>query len=172
MWLKRKAAALVFLPVLLLVMLLFSGCGQQAVDVTVDAMVYQGENAAFQEVCEVTFYGTYHESIFSADSYRGQIVIRNASITEPDEGIMELRFDGDIAVPTAKHASGHQYTPHIHSVLRDEDTQSLVLVLYNEYETVGDTRIGSFDEANPVFVCLGGISREDALGLISEHLTN
>lgn len=171
MWLKRRAAALVFLPVLLLA-ILFSGCGQRIVDVTMEAMVYQGENAAVQEACEVTFYGTYHESIFSADSYQGQIVIRNASITNPDEGIMELRFDDDIAVPTAKHASGYQYTPHIHSVLRDEDTRSLVLVLYNEYETAGDTRTGSFDPENPAFVCLGGISRADALGLISEHLSN
>ena len=171
MWLKRKAAALVFLPVLLLA-ILFSGCGQRTVDVTMDAMVYLGENAAFQEACEVSFCGIYHESIFSADTYQGQIVIRNSSLTAPDDGTMELRFDGDIAVPTAKHVSGYQYTPYIHSVLRDEDTRSLVLVLYNEYKTAGDTCTGSFDPENPAFVCLGGISRADALGLISEHLTN
>ncbi|MBE6932141.1 MAG: hypothetical protein E7464_01990 [Ruminococcaceae bacterium] len=168
MFLKRKTTPLwLFLSIMLLVLFL-SGCGQQAVDVTVSATAYKAEDAAFQEACEVSFCGIYHESIFSADSYQGQIVIRNSTLTKPDDVTMELRFDGDIAIPTAKTDLGYQYTPQIHSVLRNPDTQSLVMVLYNDYVETEDTRTGSFDPNNPVFLCMGEISREDALKLISE----
>ena len=168
MHLKRKPAGMCLCFAVMLLALLCSGCGQKKVNVTVDATAYCGEDAAFDEVCKVTFFGTYHKSIFSADSYQGQIVILNSSTTEPDENIVELQFDSDIAIPTAKTNFGYQYTPQIHSVLRNPDTQSLVMVLYNDYVETEDTRIGSFDPDNPVFVCVGEISREDALRLISE----
>lgn len=166
---KRTVLSSMLLCVILLSVVLLSGCGQRNVDMTVSGIAYKADDAAFQEVCEVTFHGIYTESLLASGLYQGQISVHHASVIDPEDGVMELRFTDDIAVPTAKKASGYQYTSQIHSVLRDESAQSLVLVLYNAYEKTGDTLIGSFDKTNPVFICVGEISREDAIHLISER---
>lgn len=169
---KRTVTTSVLLCVILLSVVFLSGCEQRNIDMTVSGIAYQTDDAAFQEACEVTFHGTYSESVLAPDLYQGQLSVHHASVIEPEDGVMELRFKDDIAVPMAKKASGYQYTSQIHSVLRDQSTHSLVLVVYNAYEITGDTIIGSFDKTNPVFICVGEISREDAIRLISDRYDN
>ena len=48
-------------------------------------------------------------------------------------------------------------------------SSEFVVVLYNKYEVVDGKLIASINETNPLFICIGKISKEDALNLIFSY---
>lgn len=61
------------------------------------------------------------------------------------------------------------HTSRIHSIIKHRKSSEFVVVLYNKYEVVDGKLIASINETNPLFICIGKISKEDALNLIFSY---
>ena len=118
--------------------------------------------------CNISVEGEYYTSALQEDAFSGKVLVE-ADQLEFKTKIVKLKFSDGIAVPVTEDELGYQYTSRIHSIIKHRKSSEFVVVLYNKYEVVDGKLIASINETNPLFICIGKISKEDALNLIFSY---
>lgn len=153
----------------LIVLLLYFPYQNETLQISVDGRLYNTGNDNNPELCKVHIDGKYSDSFRGSDRFRGKIVIES-SVASLEESLVTIQFSDNIAYPIAEKEFGYQYTTRIHSILRDSRSYGYVIVLYNEYHISDQSRTATYNPSDPIFICIGKVSKESALELISESI--
>lgn len=146
----------------------FSSASCKTIQVATTGYYYDSSNDNVAEQCSIVVDGLYYSSLLHVDSFTGRISIDSETIVLNDK-IIELSFINNIAVPITEDESGRQYTSRIHSVIRETDSDALIILLYNEYNITDDSLTADINRLFPVFICVGQISKDTAQELIYSY---
>lgn len=140
----------------------------KAVHIEVKGCFYDSGGEGIEGPCEIAVDGDYYTSFLRKDIFAGRIVV-DSDPAKIDVNIAELCFSDNIAVPITEDELGYQYTSKIHSIIRVNFPSEFVIVLYNEYSVSGGKLIASIDKTSPIFICVGKISKQEAIDLIYSY---
>lgn len=169
MWMRGKAVIGVGLFLVVILFILFSCLSKtETINTTATGRLYDMSKEGIEVPCNISVEGEYYTSALQEDAFSGKVLVE-ADQLEFKTKIVKLKFSDGIAVPVTEDELGYQYTSRIHSIIKHRKSSEFVVVLYNKYEVVDGKLIASINETNPLFICIGKISKEDALNLIFSY---
>ena len=130
------------------------------------ASIYRVYDPTYSDTVTITFSGEYTDSILLSDTFKGQVLFAKRSVVDLDGSIVTAKFENNCSVPLITRINGFSYTSRIHSVLRDAAERNYVIILYNEYSNTDGKINATLDVTQLEFICIGELSREEAIDLI------
>lgn len=166
----------VIIRLVILVGIIFISCvlfdnDSYEVDFSTNATIYRIDDPTYSDTVTITFCGEYTDSMLIPDTFEGQVLFANRNIVDLDDSIVTAEFENNYSVPLITRIDGFSYTSRIHSVLRDPAERNYVIILFNEYSDTDGKISAKLDVTQLEFICIGALSREDAIDLISNFHT-
>lgn len=152
---------------LVLLFLLHKDVSAKQIQVTLSGNVYSSKDEAYIETIQISISGDYRDSKIFGKGFHGEIDFSDNDY-DLQRGNIDINMSQIPYEPIISEMNGHHYTSRIHSILPYQEN-SYVILLYNQYEQTDNRTTGYLDLNNPFFICVGNITREKALQIISDQ---
>lgn len=140
----------------------------QVIDISTMAKEYAINEPFYQRERSVKINGTYKKSPISDGRFDGYMDLEGIQGFEAENDTVHLDFRRNIATPIIRSPSGYLRSSEIHSVVCDRDLQYAIIILYNKFQVSNDQIIASFDSRTAKFICIGDISRKQAIEILMQ----
>lgn len=165
----KKTCAILGVLILLLAAI-FACYSKETTDicVTETARIYSSDDIRYAESHCVVIHGEYRKSLFS-NVFTGEVVFGEKDIFDTSGKTLRLEFHNNIAKAVLSDPSGYIYPSIFCSVILNAKHDGMVIVLYSEYSMVNNQVKALFDEDHAKFICIGAVTREEAIALMREN---
>lgn len=130
---------------------------------------YSVADDSYQKNLEVAFEGTYTHSVLTGRDFSGTIFCDEImGIKNDDTVTISFQDQNSFGTPVFQREVGYCHTTQIHSIFLSPLGDYAIICLYSNYSNNGGTLMATYKYEDSKFICIGDITREDALAIIEK----
>lgn len=134
---------------------------------------YSVADDACQKNLEVTFEGTYTHSALTGTDFTGTIFSDEImGIKDDDTVTISFQEQDSFGTPVFQREVGYCHTTQIYSIFLSPFGDYAIICLYSNYSNNGEALMATYQYEDSKFICIGDITREDALAIIKKGIYN
>lgn len=128
---------------------------------------YSVADDAYQKNLEVTFEGTYTHSVLTGTDFTGTIFSDEImGIKDDDTVTISFQEQDSFGTPVFQREVGYCHTTQIYSIFLSPFGDYAIICLYSNYSNNGEALMATYQYEDSKFICIGDITRENALAII------
>lgn len=155
--------------ILILYMCIQDFSHQIEIDLSGIGTEYSVADDSYQKNLEVAFEGTYTHSILTGRDFSGTIFCDEImGIKNDDTVTISFQDQNSFGTPVFQREVGYCHTTQIHSIFLSPLGDYAIICLYSNYSNNGGTLMATYKYEDSKFICIGDITREEALAIIEK----